>query len=136
MKYKLICISVDQLIQKGTTRIIARHNKKLTTLINLIHSADGNKENPNETIVNLTGQTLTQDQIDVLKLGLQYGLTTTPNEFEIMSVAEDVCTVAHYGHPPSIENSTRSVKCSIFCVQMQCCSVEVQQCSAEKLYFP
>ena len=50
----------------------------------------GGKENPNDTIVNLTGQLLSDEQMEVLKLGLRYGLVTRPNHFEIMSVAEDV----------------------------------------------
>ena len=77
-------------MKNETTRITKRHEKKLTTLINLKRTADGIEENPNETIVNLTEQSLTQYQLDVLKLGLRYGLATRPNQFEVMSVAEDV----------------------------------------------
>ena len=47
-------------------------------------------DNPNETIVNLTRHILSPDELDVLKLGLGYGLATRPNKFEIMAVAEDV----------------------------------------------
>ena len=46
--------------------------------------------NPNETIVNLTNYTLSPDELDVLKLGLRYGLAIRPHKFEITALAEDV----------------------------------------------
>ena len=51
---------------------------------------DGITDNPNETIVNLTNHSLSSDELEVLKLGLRYGLATRPNQLEIMAVAEDV----------------------------------------------
>ena len=33
---------------------------------------------------------LSPDELDVLKLGLKYGLASQPNKFEIMAVAEDI----------------------------------------------
>ena len=51
---------------------------------------DGITDNPNETIVNLTNHSLSSDELEVLKLGLRYGLATRPNQLEIMAVAENV----------------------------------------------
>ena len=48
------------------------------------------EENPNDTIINLSGRTLSPHEIDVLKLGLRHGLATRPNQFEIMAVSEDI----------------------------------------------
>jgi hypothetical protein len=56
----------------------------------LKRTSDGITENPNETIVNLTNHSLSSDELDVLKLGLRYGLATRPYQLEIMAVAEDV----------------------------------------------
>ena len=89
-KYKLICFSINRLPNHEKNKIVSRHKKKLARLIELKRTSDGIADNPNETIVNLTGETLTIEQIGVLKLGLRYGLATRPNQFEIMSVAENV----------------------------------------------
>ena len=48
------------------------------------------KRTQNDTIINLSGRTLSSDEIDVFKLGLRHGLATRPNQFEIMAVSEDV----------------------------------------------
>ena len=90
MKFQLICFAVNRTLEYEKKRIVNRHNRKLQTLVSLKHSAEGLEENPNDTIVNLTGQLLSDEQMEVLKLGLRYGLATRPNHFEIMSVAEDV----------------------------------------------
>ena len=74
MKHKLVVISVDRLVKKESIRISKRHEKKLTMLTNLKRAADRIEDNPNEVIVNLTGQTLTTEQIDVLKLCLRHGV--------------------------------------------------------------
>ena len=90
MKFKLICFSINRLLRQDNNETVRRHQKKLSTLIHLKRTAECLTDNPNETILNLTGQTLTDDQLEVLKLGLQYGLATRPNHLEIMSVAEDI----------------------------------------------
>ena len=59
-------------------------------LVGLKKTAEAIEDNPNKTIVNLSSQTLSLDEIEVLKLGLRHGLATRPNQFEIMAIAEDV----------------------------------------------
>ena len=66
MKFKLTCFSINRLFSDGIT------------------------DNPNETIVNLTNHSLSSNELEVLKLGLRYGLATRPNQLDIMAVAEDV----------------------------------------------
>ena len=90
MKFQLICFAVNRTLEYEKKKIIKRHSKKLHVLVSLKRSAEGLEENPNDTIVNLTGQSLSHEQMEVLKLGVRYGLATRPNNFEIMSVAEDV----------------------------------------------
>ena len=48
------------------------------------------KLNPNEVIINLSGQELTSQQVEILKLGLRHGLETRPNSLEMMAVSEDL----------------------------------------------
>ena len=90
MKFRLICFSINRLIRRLKNKITSRHKNKLSTLIELKRTADEIEDNPNETILNLTGHPLSPDQINALNLGLRYGLPTKPNHFEIMAVAEDV----------------------------------------------
>ena len=83
--------SINRLLSSEKTKIIRRHQKKLiSVLIELKRTSDGITDNPNETIVNLTNHSLSSDELEVLKLGLRYGLATRPNQLEIMAVAEDV----------------------------------------------
>ena len=39
---------------------------------------------------NLTNHSLSYDELEVLKLGLRYGLATRPNQLEIMAMTEDI----------------------------------------------
>ena len=92
MKYRLIIFSINRLLSLEKKKIIHRHQRKLSVLLELKRTSEGIMDNPNETIVNLTRHILSPDELDVLKLGLRYiyGLATRPNKFEIMAVAEDV----------------------------------------------
>ena len=84
MKFKLLIFSINRLLRADKNRITARHNRKLRTFIELKNISAGIQENPNEPIVDLTGQPLTSDELSVLKLGLRHGLATRPNQLEIM----------------------------------------------------
>ena len=66
------------------------HNKKMDNLLSLKQTIDGLQEKPHDVILNLSGQDLSDDQIDVLKLGLRHGFATRPNELEMMSISEDL----------------------------------------------
>ena len=90
MKFRLICFSINRLLGNEKSKVTARHERKLNTLIELKQTADAIEENPNDTIINLSGRTLSPDEINVLKLGLRHGIATRPNQFEIMAVSEDV----------------------------------------------
>ena len=52
-------------------------------------TAEGLQSNPNDVILNLSGQDLTEEQIDILKLGLRHGLATRPDTLEMMAISED-----------------------------------------------
>ncbi len=61
----------------------------MDNLLALMNAIDGLQENPNNVILNLIGHNLSDEQIDVLKLGLCHGFATRPNELEMLSVVED-----------------------------------------------
>ena len=50
MKYKLICFSINRLLSSEKTKIVCRHQKKLSVLTALKRTSDGITENLNETI--------------------------------------------------------------------------------------
>ena len=66
------------------------HSQTLSVLIEIKRTSDGITDNPNEIIINVTNRSFLSDELEVLKLGLRYGLATRPNQLEIMAVAEDV----------------------------------------------
>ena len=90
MKFHLICFSINQLLRDEKTKTLSCRDKKLRTLVELRKTAKAIEVNPNETIVNLSGWTLSLDEIEVLQLGLRHGLATRPNQFEIMVIADVV----------------------------------------------
>ena len=51
---------------------------------------DDLEKNPNNNFLNLSDHTLSQDEIDILKLGLKHGLATRPNTLEMMAISEDL----------------------------------------------
>ena len=66
MKFRLICFSINRLLAIEKSKITSRHDRKLNTLIELKQTADAIEENRNDTIINLSGRTLSSDEIDVL----------------------------------------------------------------------
>jgi hypothetical protein len=90
MKAHFISFSINRLLKSEMSKVKARHNKKMDNLLALKNAIDGLQENPNNVILNLTGHNLSDEQIDVLKLGLRHGFATRPNELEMLSVAEDI----------------------------------------------
>ena len=62
--------SVNRTLEYEKKKIVSHHNKKLQTLVAIKCSVEGLEENPNDTIINLTEQSLSPEQMDVLKLGV------------------------------------------------------------------
>ena len=90
MKAQLIIFSINRLLKSEMAKVKTRHNKKMDNLLSLRQAIDGLQENPHDVILNLSGQDLSDNQIDVLKLGLRHGFATRPNELEMMSISEDL----------------------------------------------
>ena len=51
---------------------------------------DGIKENPNNTIWNLTSRTLSNDEYQVLRYGVNHGLASHQKETDILANAESI----------------------------------------------
>ena len=88
MKYTVFKISINRLIQKEKDMIIKRHQAKLDKLIISKASREGLQKNPNDIILNLSGETLSQEEINVLNLGLKYGIALRPKEEDIIPITE------------------------------------------------
>ena len=76
MRAKLICISVERLLHKEKSKILRRHSKKFQHLLDMKTTADDLQSNPSDVILNLSGQDLSKEQVDIFKLGLRQCLAT------------------------------------------------------------
>ena len=90
MRSPLILPSINRLLTRENNRTLKRHKSKIDLLLSLQNTVYGIQSDPNETILNLSGHELSAEQIEILKLGLCYGLATRLNSLEMMTVTEDV----------------------------------------------
>ena len=67
------------------------HNKKLDRLFNKKQEEDGLKDNPNNVISDLTSRILSNEECQVLRYGLNHGITTSLKESDIPACPESVC---------------------------------------------
>ena len=88
MKFNVFKISIRRLIDREREKVKERHNKKLDKLRVESAMKNGTKNNPNNLITNLTDETLTKEETDVLMLGLNHGIALRPREDEILPVIE------------------------------------------------
>jgi hypothetical protein len=66
------------------------HERKFQSLLKEHAISTGIKNNPNEIITNLSGDTLALEQESVLRFGLKHGLATSPNESDVIASAESI----------------------------------------------
>ena len=71
-------------------RVKERQNKKLDGLVVEKNVQDGLQNNPNNLISNLTGKTLSDTEIEILKYGLKHGIATRPSEEEMIVKTENI----------------------------------------------
>ena len=77
-------------MDKKLLQATQRHERKFQSLLTEHAISMGIKNNPNEIITNLTGDTLTPEQESVLRFGLKHGLATRPNESDVIASAESI----------------------------------------------
>ena len=90
MKRKLLLFSIDRLKSNICNTTKERHQRKLDALIVNKKIVEGIKPNPNDLITNLTDIELTDDEVEVLRLGLNHGILTRPHESEMVVIMEDI----------------------------------------------
>ena len=88
MKCQVFKYSIKRLIDNDREKVKKRHEKKLDKLIVEKALKDGVHKNPNPLITNLTEETLSKDEIEVLTFGLNHGVALRPREDEILPLIE------------------------------------------------
>ena len=89
---KSICISysINIVTTKYIEKVQQTHKKKLDNLFKKKQQEDGLETNPNNIIWNLTSRTLSNEEYEVLRYGLNHGLATHQNTSDIIATAESV----------------------------------------------
>ena len=118
-KSKCIVYTINILINAFIRQTQVTHNKKLDRLFKKKQEVDGLKENPTNVIWNLTSRILSNEECQVLRYGLNHGITTILKESDILASAESVwdqmprnniCKESHY----HIERAKNSLQASAF----------------------
>ena len=84
------CYSIKIAIISYVKNIQQTHDKKFDSLCEKKEQEDGIKENPNNSIWNFTWWTLSNDEYQVLRYGLNHGLATHQKETNILAHAESI----------------------------------------------
>ena len=90
MTRKLLIFSINRLQSILCNETLNIHKEKLDTLIVNKCVTEGTQPNPNKIITNLTNCELTENEVEVLRLGLKHGLILQPKETEMFAVIEDL----------------------------------------------
>ena len=90
MKFMIIKVSINRLLDKEALKVKTRQSKKLDALILEKQLKDGIKPNPNKLITNLSGLPLTAEETDILLLGAKHGFATRPKETDIIVIVESI----------------------------------------------
>ena len=90
MKSIYISYSINLVLNKYVEKVQRTHKKKLDNLFEKKQQEDGLETNPNNIIWNFTSRTLSNEKYDVLRYGLNHGLTTHQNTSDIIATAESV----------------------------------------------
>ena len=116
-KSKCIVYSINILINAFIKKTQVTHNKKLDSLFNKKQEEDGLKDNPNNVISDLTSRILSNEECEVLRYGLNHGISTSLKESDILASAESVynqmprnniCKELHY-HVERAKNSLQAL---------------------------
>ena len=88
MKFNIFKISIQHNTNRMKEKIVATHQKKLDKLLVDKAVREGTTKNPHKLITNLTDITLTNEEVEVLTLGLNHGLALRPREEDILPAIE------------------------------------------------
>ena len=70
--------------------VLKRHQKKLDNLLKEKNKLNDIYGNSNTVVTNLASHVLSNEEYNILKFRLKYGLATRPNESDILPYAEDI----------------------------------------------
>ena len=88
MKFTIFKISIRNNTNRMKEKIAETHRKKLDKLLVDKAVREGTTKNPHKLITNLTDITLTNEEVEVLTLGLNHGLALRPREEDILPAIE------------------------------------------------
>ena len=77
-------------LDKKLLVVSKRHQRKFSSLLREHRILTGLINNPNEIITNLTGDTITKEEVSILRFGLKHGLATRLKESDIIATAESI----------------------------------------------
>ena len=84
-----ILIMLVKCDEQSTIKSVSKiHKKKFDALLNNLKRVNDIATNPNDIVINLTNETLTNDELDVLKLGLNHGIALRPKEPQMIAATE------------------------------------------------
>ena len=78
------------MLKSERKEILNCHEKKFLTLIRNKQKEDGLVENPNNTIVNLSSRNFSDEELQVLRLGLKHGIALRPRDTDVFVSLEAV----------------------------------------------
>ena len=88
LKYHAVKYVIDKLVNSEKATAKMRKDSKLTRLVLDKRNEEGIEDNPNLTITNLTNEPLNEEDLNVLKLGLKYGIALRPRESDLVVKGE------------------------------------------------
>ena len=108
-------------IDKKLSKAAERHERKFRSLLHEHNIFTGIANNPNETITNLTGDTITKEEESILRFGLKHGLATRPKETDVIAAAESIwhqlkkdnLLPDSYTKQQKIKHSIKALACNI-----------------------
>ena len=87
-KQHVLKITINRAVYKKENIIKKRHLKKLNALLHERDQIDGIASNPHNIITNLSNHILSNDEYNVLKYGLKYGISFSPKSSTVLAYSE------------------------------------------------
>ena len=90
LKFALIIALIKLDEDAFRKKTLLRHNKKMRMLLDEKMKIEGKESNPNKLVVNLTDHVLTEEEVKILRLGLNYSVALRPKEPHLLAEVESL----------------------------------------------
>ena len=90
LKFALIIALIKLDEDAFRKKTLFRHAKKMKSLVDEKKKIEDTKSNPNKLVVNLTDYDLTEEELKVLELGLNYSVALRPKEPHMLAEVESL----------------------------------------------